>query len=415
MMDMLIKPPARVNPEPFLPFALPWIGREEEQAVLSCLRSGWITTGPRVREFEEAFAEYIGCRHAIAVNSCTAALHLALEAAGVGPGDDVLVPSMTFAATAEVVHYLGARPVLIDCDPFTLNLDVSCAAGYLKRHAFTRSGAAVNRETGGRIRAIVPVHFGGLPCAFDGVRLLAEEYGLSVVEDAAHALPASYRGRAVGTLGDAAAFSFYATKNITTGEGGMLTTDDDDIAARARMMSLHGISRDAWLRYTERGSWYYEIIEPGFKYNMTDLAAALGREQLRRSDALWSIRSEYARRYSEAFRSLPEVLTPPDAPPGDRHAWHLYVIQIGLQSLRIDRARLIELLTERRIGTSVHFIPLHLHPYYRERFGYCPDDLPVASEVSQRIVSLPLYPRMGVEGVDRVIEAVCEIVEENRR
>jgi perosamine synthetase len=414
-MDTLTKPPVRKTAEQYLPFAMPFIGREEEQAVLSCLRSGWITTGPRAREFEAAFADYIGCRHAIAVNSCTAALHLALEAAGVRTGDEVLVPTMTFAATAEVVLYLGARPVLIDCDPVTLNLDVDDAARYLERYAAVTSGVAMNRETGSRIRAIVPVHFGGLPCDMAGILRLADAYGLAVVEDAAHALPANYRGRAVGTLGDAAAFSFYATKNITTAEGGMLTTDDDDVADRARLMSLHGISRDAWLRYTERGSWYYEIMEPGFKYNMTDLAASLGREQLRRSEMLWGIRSDYSRRYTAGFRDLPEVRTPPDAHPGDRHAWHLYVIQMDLEALRIDRARIIQLLKDRQIGTSVHFIPLHMHPCYRRRYGYRYEDLPVAAAASQRILSLPLYPRMRPADVDRVIEAVWNVVEDNRR
>jgi perosamine synthetase len=243
---------------------------------------------------------------------------------------------------------------------------------------------------------------------------LAREYRLAVVEDAAHAFPAHLRGRPAGTLGVAGAFSFYATKNLTTGEGGMLTTDSDALAERARMMSLHGISRDAWLRYTAQGSWYYEILEPGYKYNMTDIAAALGLEQLRRGEDLWRIRRQYAARYTEAFRELPEVETPPDAHPGDRHAWHLYVLRLNLERLTLDRAAFIEALRERGIGASVHFIPLHLHPYYRETYGYRPADLPVATAAYERLVSLPLYPRMTAADVQRVIDAVVEITRTHR-
>jgi dTDP-4-amino-4,6-dideoxygalactose transaminase len=397
-----------------LPFSLPWIGEEEIAAVVDCLRSGWITTGPRVKQFEAAFAEYLGCRHAVAVNSCTAALHLALEALGVGPGDEVVVPTMTFAATAEVVHYLGARPVLIDCHPETLNLDVDCLAAFLEERCEPGEEGARNRSTGARVRAVIPVHFAGLPCRMEPLLALAERHGLAVVEDAAHALPAHVGGRPVGTLGAAGAFSFYATKNITTGEGGMLTTDDDALAERARMMSLHGISRDAWLRYTAKGSWQYEIVAPGFKYNMTDIAAALGLAQLGRSEELWEIRRRYAASYSEAFRAVPELEAPPDASPHDRHAWHLYVLRLNPERLALDRAGFIEELRARGIGASVHFIPLHLHPYYRASYGYRRHDFPVASAVYERILSLPLYPRMALDDVDRVIGAVEAIVEANR-
>jgi dTDP-4-amino-4,6-dideoxygalactose transaminase len=397
-----------------LPFSLPWIGEEEIAAVVDCLRSGWITTGPRAKQFEAAFAEYLGCRHAVAVNSCTAALHLALEALGVGPGDEVVVPTMTFAATAEVVHYLGARPVLIDCHPETLNLDVDRLAAFLEERCEPGEEGARNRSTGARVRAVIPVHFAGLPCSMELLLALAERYGLAVVEDAAHALPAHVRGWPVGTLGIAAAFSFYATKNITTGEGGMLTTADDALAERARMMSLHGISRDAWLRYTAKGSWQYEIVAPGFKYNMTDIAAALGLAQLGRSEELWEIRRRYAASYSEAFRALPELEAPPDASPQDRHAWHLYVLRLNRERLSLDRAGFIEELRARGIGASVHFIPLHLHPYYGATYGYQRDDFPVASAVYERILSLPLYPRMALDDVDRVIGAVEAIVEAHR-
>jgi dTDP-4-amino-4,6-dideoxygalactose transaminase len=398
----------------YLPFSLPWIGEEEIAAVVDCLRSGWLTTGPRVKQFEAEFAEYLGCRHAVAVNSCTAALHLALEALGIGPGDEVLVPTMTFAATAEVVHYLGARPVLLDSDPQTLCVDVDRLASFLEENCRPGEEGPRNRSTGARVRAVIPVHYAGLPCRMERLVAIARSFGLAVVEDAAHALPAHVRGRPAGTLGTAAAFSFYATKTITTGEGGMLTTDDEALAERARMMSLHGISRDAWLRFTVQGSWYYEILEPGFKYNMTDIAAALGLQQLRRSDDLWEIRRRYAARYTDAFRALPEVETPAEAAAQDGHAWHLYVLRLNRERLRIDRTAFIEELRACGIGTSVHFIPLHLHPYYRNRHGYQPADFPVASAAYERILSLPLYPRMALADVDRVIDAVTEIVATHR-
>jgi dTDP-4-amino-4,6-dideoxygalactose transaminase len=397
-----------------IPFSVPWIGEEEIAAVVECLRSGWITTGPRVKQFEAAFAEYLGCRHAVALNSCTAALHLALEALGVGPGDEVLVPTMTFAATAEVVRHLGARPILCDCRPDTLNLDVQRVAAYLEEHAELTPEGCRHRLTGARLRAVIPVHFAGLPCAMRPLLALAERYRLAVLEDAAHALPAAVEGRPVGCLADAAAFSFYATKNITTGEGGMLTTNDDALADRARIMSLHGISRDAWLRYTARGSWDYQILASGYKYNMTDIAAALGLQQLRRSEEFCQVRRHYAAQYTEALGALPELQTPPDAPPGDRHAWHLYVLRLRRERLTIDRTAFIEALRVRGIGASVHFIPLHLHPYYRQTYGYTPADLPVASAVSEQIVSLPLYPRMRPTDLQRVIAAIMEIVARHR-
>jgi dTDP-4-amino-4,6-dideoxygalactose transaminase len=397
-----------------LPFSLPWIGEEEIAAVVDCLRSGWITTGPRVKQFEAAFAERLGCRHAVAVNSCTAALHLAVEALGVGPGDEVLVPTLTFAATAAVVRYLGARPVLLDCHPETLNLDVDRLIAFLEEYCVPGDEGAWNRRTGARVRAVIPVHYAGLPCAMEPLLAVAHRYGLAVVEDAAHALPAHVGGRPVGTLGTAAAFSFYATKNITTGEGGMLTTDDAALADRARMMSLHGISRDAWQRYTARGSWYYEILEPGYKYNMTDIAAALGLQQLRRVHDFWEIRNGYAARYTEVFRTLPELQTPPEAPVGDQHAWHLYVLRLNRERLCLDRAAFIDELRARGIGASVHFIPLHLHPYYRETYGCQTADCPVASAVYERILSLPLYARMTPADAQRVIDAVVDIVETHR-
>ncbi|MEX0803088.1 MAG: DegT/DnrJ/EryC1/StrS family aminotransferase, partial [Candidatus Binatia bacterium] len=337
----------------FLPFHQPAIGEAEIESVVETLRSGWLTTGPKAKRLESDFARYVGARHAIAVNSCTAALHLALEAVGVREGDEVILPTMTFAASAEVVLYLKAKPVLVDCRADTLNIDAQKIA------------QAVTKKT----KAIMPVHFGGQPCDMNEIMELARRHNLKVVEDAAHALPAQYRGEWIGTLGDATCFSFYATKTITTGEGGMVTTANDEVAERMRMMSLHGISHDAWKRYTKEGSWYYEILSPGFKYNLTDIAAAIGLEQLKKCDELWEARQRIAMIYRNAFAKLEEIRLP--AYRNDvQHAWHLFVIQLNLERLKIDRNQFIEAMREKEIGTSVHFIPLHLHPYYRDNFDY---------------------------------------------
>lgn len=401
--------------EQFLPLALPYIGEEEIAAVTECLRSGWLTTGARTREFERRFAEFVGVGHAVALNSCTAALHLALEALHIRPGEEVLVPTLTFTATAEVVRYLGARPVLVDCDPETLNLDLEWVRAYLEERCTPGEGGPRNRETGALVRALIPVHFAGLPCPMDRLLQLAERHGLAVVEDAAHALPAYRDGRHLGTFGRLGAFSFYATKTITTGEGGMLTTDDEALANRVRMMSLHGIDRHAWKRYTAEGSWYYEVHEAGFKYNLTDIAAALGLVQLGRAEQLWERRRAIASRYTEAFGPREEVRVPPGGEARDLHSWHLYVLRLNLDRLSVDRGRFIELLRERNLGASVHFIPLHLHPYYRDTFGYRPQDLPAAATLYPTLVSLPFYPRMSDGDVERVIGTVCEVLDAHRR
>jgi perosamine synthetase len=382
----------------FLPFHLPSIGDEEVEAVVAVLRSGWLTSGREVQRFQAEFAEAVGARHAIALNSCTAALHLALEASGVGPGDEVLVPTMTFAATAEVVCYLGAVPVLVDCDPVHLNVDP----------------ADVERRLTPRSRAILPVHFGGQPCPMDPILEIARASSLAVIDDAAHSFPASYRGRAVGTLADATCFSFYATKTITTGEGGMVTTDDDRLAERVRLMSLHGISKDAWKRYTPGGTWRYDILEAGFKYNLTDVAAALGVVQLGRHRELFRERVRLMERYRAGLAGVAALHLPSGAPDVE-HAWHLFVVLLELDRLTIDRDRFIELLTEANIGTSVHFRPLHLHSLYRERFGYRPEDLPVATALFERNLSLPMYPGMTDQDVDDVIDAVTRIAEAHAR
>jgi dTDP-4-amino-4,6-dideoxygalactose transaminase len=382
----------------FIPFHKPAIGEEEIQSVVETLRSGWLTTGPKVKLFEAEFARYTGSSHAVAVNSATAALHLALEAVGIKSGDEVIVPTMTFTATAEVVLYLGARPVLVDCRTDDLNIDVD------------RIEAAISKDT----KAIVAVHIAGRPCAMDQILAIAQRHGLRVIEDAAHALPASYGGRKVGAIGDITCFSFYATKTITTGEGGMATTNNPEWASRMRMMSLHGISHDAWDRYTEKGSWYYEVLRPGYKYNMTDIAAALGIEQLKKCDAFYQARLRIAERYDEAFSDLPEIETPADS-SGLQHAWHLYIIQLNPDRLRTNRRDFIKALNSRKIGTSVHFIPLHLHPFYKQTYGYQASDFPQASTAFERIVSLPIYPMMTEQDVSCVIGAVRDLVQEYRR
>jgi perosamine synthetase len=383
--------------ESFLPFHVPDIDEEEIISVVETLRTGWLTTGPKVKRFENDFARYVGATHAVAVNSCTAALHLALEAAGIGEGDEVIVPTMTFAATAEVVIYLKAKPILVDCKRDTLNLDVE------------RIDHAISTKT----KAIIPVHFGGHPCEMEEILQIARRHGLTVVEDAAHALPARYAGKMIGTVGDISCFSFYATKTITTGEGGMLATDNEEYADRARVMSLHGISHDAWKRYTSEGSWYYEIVSPGFKYNLTDIAAAIGIEQLKKCGRFWEARTHIAATYQEAFADLPEIQTPV-CMPHVQHAWHLYFIQLKPGRLSITRDEFIQELKRNNIGTSVHFIPLHLHPYYRNNFGYKACDFPVASRVYERIVSLPIYPKMTGTDVERVIHVVKRIIKQYR-
>jgi len=382
----------------FLPFHRPSIGEEEIREVEDTLRSGWITTGPKTKRFEEEFRRYIGCGHALAVSSCTAGLHLALVASGVGRGDEVVTTPYTFAATGEVILQVGARPVFVDVCEGGFNIDPE------------RIREAVTSRT----KAIIPVHFAGEPCRMEEIIQVAREHDLVVVEDAAHALGAEYDGRKVGTIGDITAFSFYATKNITTAEGGMVTTDDPDIADKISILSLHGISRDAWKRYSSEGSWYYEVLYAGYKYNMTDVQAAMGLHQLRKLPDFLKVREEYVRMYDEGFGDMPEVVLPP-RPRNGRHAWHLYVIRLRLEMLEIGRNEFVEALRAENIGTSVHFIPLHLHPYYRETFGFGWGDFPNAEDAYKRAISLPLYPEMTPEDVEDVIRAVRKVVMENRK
>ncbi len=382
----------------FLPFSRPFIGDDEIELVSEVLRSGWLTTGPRVNEFERLFAEYLGVEHAVAVSSATAALHLALEAVGLKRDDEVITTPYTFAATAEVIRYFDARPVFVDIRETDFNIDAN----------------RIEEAITGRTRVIMPVHMAGQACAMEEIVDIARRHNLSVIEDAAHALPTRYRGRMVGTIGDLTAFSFYATKNLTTGEGGMLTTNNADLADRIRMMSLHGISKDAWKRYTQHGSWYYEILAPGFKYNMTDVAAAIGLCQLKKLQRMTERRTEIAARYTSALTDMPQ-LELPQTFPDSTHAWHLYIIRLNLANLTIDRGTFIDQLVARNIGTSVHFIPLHLHPYYRETYGYEPGDFPIANSEFRRVISLPIYAAMSDQDVEDVIAAVRDVAQQNGR
>ena len=389
----------------FLPFAQPDIGEEEIAEVADSLRSGWITAGPKTKQFEEAFSSFVGVPHALAVNSGTAALHLALEAIGLCEGEYVITTPFTFTATAEVVRYFSAHPLFADIDPTTMNIHPARVAEV----------AAKAVTEGKKVRAILPVHYAGLPCDLDALRGVAEKYSMKIVEDAAHAFPAAYRGRNVGCIGDLTAFSFYATKPLATGEGGMVTTADDEYAKRIRTMRLHGISRDIWDRYSaSKPNWYYEVVAPGYKYNLTDVASSIGIHQLRKTVRFRKRREEIAERYTHAFRGLP-VIPPPRPPEGDVHSWHLYVIRLRLEMLRIGRDRFIELMARKGIGTSVHFIPLHLHPYWKEKYDFRPEDFPVALETYRCCVSLPIYTRMTDADVGRVIESVKGILQENIR
>lgn len=384
---------------PFLPFHKPSIGEDEIAAVVDTLRSGWLTMGPKTRAFEEAFAARIGVPHAVAVSSATAGLHLGLDALGIGAGDEVLVPTVTFASTAATVIHAGARPILVDCEPDTLNMSAADAA----------------RKWTPRTKAIVPVHFGGHPCDMDALAALAAEHGVPVMEDAAHALPARYCGRTIGTLSTLTVFSFYATKNLATGEGGMVVGEDAELLDRVRQRRLHGMTRDAWKRYSKDGSWRYDVAYPGFKYNMTDMNAALGLVQLQRLAAMQERREAIVARYQAALADVAELLELPAVRPEIEHAWHLFPVRVHAERLRIGRDEVIQELGAAGIGTSVHFIPLHEHSYYRDVLGVSASALPVATREWQRIVSLPLYPGLSDADVDRVTDALCALLRRNRR
>jgi dTDP-4-amino-4,6-dideoxygalactose transaminase len=388
-----------------IPFYKPSIGQAEIDEVIDCLRTGWLTTGPKVKRFEEEFAHYVQHTHAVAVNSCTAALHLALEAIGLKAGQRVVVPTMTFAASAEVVRYFDAVPLFADCRADDLNLDVS--------HAAERIADAKAR--GQEVAAIIPVHFGGQIGDAAGVRRLAREHNLPIIEDAAHCCPAYYRDDAdspwktVGTDAAITCFSFYANKTITTGEGGMACTQSEAYADRMRIMSLHGISRDAWKCYTAEGTWYYEIVAPGYKYNLTDIAAAIGLHQLRKADLLRRRRAELAERYLELLKDVEEIVLPIKM-PNRFHSWHIFAVRLKLGNGGLDRAGMIEELKRAGIGTSVHWLPLHMHPYYRDTLGCKESDCPRAASIYPGLISLPLYPDMTVDEVEYVCKNLMDIL-----
>ncbi|HUN58049.1 MAG TPA: DegT/DnrJ/EryC1/StrS aminotransferase family protein [Candidatus Binataceae bacterium] len=390
-----------------IPFHRPAIGPDEEREVIDTLRSGWITTGPKAKRLEAEFKAYVGARNALAVAHCTGALHLALFAIGIGPGDEIITTPFTFTATAEVMGYLGARPVFADIKPDTFNIDPD---------AIERALASGRNR---KVKAIMPVHFAGQACDMDRIGAIARRYQLRIVEDAAHAVGSQrmMEGRGmvkIGTTGDLTCFSFYATKNITSAEGGMITTEDDTLAAKIAVASLHGMDRDAWKRYDSSGSWFYEIHDTGFKYNLSDVHAAIGVAQLKRADELMGRRQAIAQAYNDAFRNEP-ALEIPVMEPGVVHAWHLYVMRLRLPALNIDRNRFVEILRGRGVGTSVHCIPLNTMAFYQKRYGYRTGDFPIAEEIYSRCLSIPIFPAMSDEDVAYVIESVLSTTRENRR
>jgi dTDP-4-amino-4,6-dideoxygalactose transaminase len=393
---------AAARSAPPIPFARPSIGAEEEAGVIAVLRSGWLTTGPVTARFEEAFARATAMPHALALNSATAGLHLALEALGVGPGMQVITTPYTFTATAEVVRYLGADPLFVDVEERTANIDPDRIAAALE---------ATNRE-GRRVAAVMPVHVGGRACAMEHITAIAAHHGVPVVEDSAHAFPVVHRGRMLGTWGDVGVYSLYATKAITTGEGGVVVTRRDDLAHRIRVMRLHGIDRDVWNRYTAaNASWQYDVVEAGYKYNLTDLASAIGLAQLAKAEAFLDRRRAVARAYFAGLATCDFLDLPEDTPD---HGWHLYTVRLRPGRLSIDRDRFIAELQQRGIGTSVHFIPLHLMTHWRDRYGLKPDDFPVALRLYQAAISLPIYPSLTGDETARVVAAIRETGERFR-
>lgn len=376
----------------YLSFSPPLIGEEEINEVIDTLKSDWITTGPKTKKFEEEFNAFLGAPASLALSSCTAALHTALVALDIGIGDEVITTPMTFCSSVSVIEHTGAKPVLVDVEPDTLNINP------LK----------IEEAITSRTKAILPVHYAGHPVELDTIYAIAEKFNLAVIEDAAHAFPAKYKGKYIGSKDNPVAFSFYATKNLTTAEGGMLT-GTQELIDKARIISLHGMNRDAWKRYSKEGDWYYEVIMPGFKYNMTDIQASLGLWQLKKIEKFQSRRKEIVNMYNNAFSKIETLEVPTERPEVD-HAWHLYILRLNLETLKIGRNEFIEELKKRNIGTSVHFIPIHIHPYYRDKYNYKPKDFPVAYSNYLRIISLPLYPKMTDQDVNDVIEAVLDIV-----
>jgi dTDP-4-amino-4,6-dideoxygalactose transaminase len=383
--------------EKMLNFGPPCFGEEEIAEVVDTLRSGWISTGPKAKRFEQEFAEYVGAKYAVALNSCTAGLHLSLVVLGVGPGDEVIVPPMTFGATANVVEHVGARPVFVDIDPETLCIDPK----------------QIEKAITPRTRVIIPVHYGGMPCAMDEINAIADRHNVTVVEDAAHAIGTLYKGRKVGSISTLTNFSFYANKNLSTAEGGMVTTDDAALEEKLRVYHLHGLSRDAWKRYHTKAFSMSEIVVPGYKYNMTDLQASLGIHQLRKQEQFIARRQELAAFYDKAFGELDGMVrTVPRPHDGQsRHVLHLYVLLLNMARLKADRNQVISALLAENIGVSMHFWPVHMHPYYQQKYGYQPDDFPVARCVGESVLSLPLVPQMTERDAQDVVDAVEKVID----
>lgn len=385
----------------FIPYALPLTGEDEINEVVDTIKSGWLTTGPKTKQFESDFANFVGAKYALAVNSATAGLHLGLEALGVGPGDKVITTVHTFTATAEVIRYLGADPVFVDIEGDSFNID--CDA--IEKALINNSG----------VKVILPVHYAGQAANMTRIMSLAKKYDVKVMEDAAHALPTTHSGQMIGTIADITVYSFYANKTITTGEGGMIVTNNESYVKRISCMRLHGISKDVFDRFTStKPSWHYQVVAPGFKYNMTDIAASMGIHQLKKAYTLQNRRQGIAEKYNSAFSDLP-VKTPFISNPTDTHSWHLYVLQLDIEELAIDRDEFIRMMAEKGVGTSVHYIPLHMHPYWQENYNLTECDFPRSSSTYYRIVSLPNYPKMTDGQVDRVIKTVREIILEHKK
>lgn len=380
-----------------IPYALPSIDDQEMKEVIDAIQSNWLSKGPKTVEFEGKFASYVNAEHAIGLNSCTAGLHLAQVALGIGPGDEVITTPYTFAATVNTIIHTGATPVLVDIEPQTMNIDP----------------AKIAEKITHKTKAIIPVHFAGYPCDMNKIKQIASFHNLQIIEDAAHAVYTKYYDQMIGSISDVTVFSFYATKNLVTGEGGMITTNNEELADRLRIMSLHGMSKNAWNRYSDKGSWYYEVEVPGYKYNMTDIQAAFGLVQLEKLESLQKVRTEYAEMYNKAFQKI-EGFTLPYDDALHRHAWHLYVLRISEEQFTIDRAQFIQELSIRGVGTSVHFIPIPIHPYYKN-IGYQISDYPEAEKAYKGAISLPLYPRMTKEDIQYVIEAVIQIAKKFKK
>jgi perosamine synthetase len=382
----------------YLLFHKPFISEEEVNEMVDTLRFGWLSMGPKTIRFEEEFNNYIGAKRSVAVSSWTAAGHLTLEAFGIERGDEVIVPTMTFPATAEIVCYFGAKPVIVDVDEDTLNISLE----------------EIEKAITPKTKAIIPVHYGGQPCDLDEIQEIAKAHDLKVLEDAAHSLPATYKGKKIGTISDVTCFSFYATKTLSTGEGGMICTNDEEIAERCAIMRLHGINRDAWKRYSESGSWYYEVVAPGYKYNFTDLQASLGLPQLKKVDVMWEWRKKIATRYFEGLKDL-DILTLPTVKSDRESSWHLFPVRLNLDMITKNRAQIIDELKSNNIGVGVHFMPVHQHLYYSETFNLDDKNFPVASGAFPRLMSLPIYPGMTDQSVEKVINTVIEILNKYKR